>query len=821
MKNCGKLGWLPAAPGLAAVLAMVILPAVGCGPPDNDNDAGDTDGAELLSSEATGLWPGEIIGGMVAAYQGAASYSDSGTLTLRYSTDGRRVEDAVDMSVKLVRPNKLSVRAYRTTVICDGRKFRAKITDEATGDIDGQIVVREAPQRITAADLYVVGPLTDPVLADALTGGMGGVPVQLELLLAEEPLADLLKEASKTKLLEGQQLDGHPCHRVQAETTAGNLVFWIDRQSSVLRRLEYPTDELLQQMGQTGTVSDVSLVADFTDAQLGGTVPDTALAMEVPVTAKRVRFFVVPPQPLPSRLFGKTTGDFSFTDLKGEKLTRADLAGKIAVLVWFQDHPASREGLLRLEKVYQRYRDDQRLAFHAVCVKDTTVSNRWVKNLLDKWGVAVPGVRDLDCHGRDLFQIAGAPTLVVLNARGVVQIVDVGVNPNLESELPAALERLLRGDDLAAEILERFEKEQESYRQQLVAAAGEGPTTVIPLPKEKLAAQSLPQRFPLTQLWTCRDLKAPGNVLAVARDDAPSQIFVHDGWRTVVEIDPQGKVARRHELQLPAGVAISHLRTAVDGQRRRWYVGLETGAQRLYVFDGDWKLKFVYPDERQVHDGISDVQIADMSSDGKLMLGVGFWGLAGVHGVPLDGRRPWRCRAVSSILSVAVSAPDSVGLRQFLIANDRGPIVPINRFGHPYPSKHVASHTLFHLVTARFPEPRSTAYCGLSYDAQGKLVVVGIDAKLDEVWSYAMPVDTYHGQLQVVTSGQLLERPGGQWLVAGRDGSIHVIAHDGGLSDQFHYGEHLTGLAMTRIGSKGVLLVATQKGVDAWLAGRK
>jgi hypothetical protein len=100
------------------------------------------------------------------------------------------------------------------------------------------------------------------------------------------------------------------------------------------------------------------------------------------------------------------------------------------------------------------------------------VSNDQLKELLRRWGVSTPAVRDLMSFGRDLFRIPGAPTLVVLDQRGRVQIVEAGFNPKLATELPRVLERLRAGEDLAPQIVAQFEREQAEYARNLADAGG-------------------------------------------------------------------------------------------------------------------------------------------------------------------------------------------------------------------------------------------------------------------------------------------------------------------------------------------------------------
>ena len=62
----------------------------------------------------------------------------------------------------------------------------------------------------------------------------------------------------------------------------------------------------------------------------------------------------------------------------------------------------------------------------------------------------------------------------------------------------------------------------------------------------------------------------------------------------------------------------------------------------------------------------------------------------------------------------------------------------------------------------------------------------------------------------------MISGPAGQWLLAGCDGSIHVLGADGKLIDKFNYGAEICGLAAVEIDGKPALVVATPGGVEAW-----
>ena len=82
--------------------------------------------------------------------------------------------------------------------------------------------------------------------------------------------------------------------------------------------------------------------------------------------------------------------------------------------------------------------------------------------------------------------------------------------------------------------------------------------------------------------------------------------------------------------------------------------------------------------------------------------------------------------------------------------------------------------------------------------------------------SYDLPAGVFRSQVQYVTSGQPIDGPGYQWVVAGADGSIHIVGDDGQFHDRFGYGEDVTGLAVVELPQGKALVVATGQAVSAW-----
>lgn len=406
---------------------------------------------------------------MVAAYQAAESYRDEAVVRLRYRQQGRWFEDEGELSVALRRPNKLQLRAYQLTLVSNGNRLYGVIADPGSEDLDGQVVVRSAPPRFQLDTIY-----EDSIMMDVMSSGMGGPPVTLELLLGEKPLQELLASSRGATLIEEGTVRDRVCERVAVQLDEGRLVFWVDRQTNLLLRLEYPSDQLVRELAANGC-SDVSLTAEFLEACVNEPLSDDTFAFAVPETAKQVSRFVLPPRPLPSEVLGQLPDDFFFTGLQDERVTRDSLLGKVVVLLWFNDHPASQTAVSDLERVRLALAADAKLAYYAVCTEPTSVSHAQVKALTRRWGSGVAVLRDLQAFGRDVFQVPYAPALVVLNARGIVQLFEVGANPNLATELPDKLRLLAAGEDLAAPQLAVFRQQQLLYQQNLAESSQQVP----------------------------------------------------------------------------------------------------------------------------------------------------------------------------------------------------------------------------------------------------------------------------------------------------------------------------------------------------------
>lgn len=803
------------------LLVLFAIVAAGCAPkPDTDipskqpkegSKVGKTATGQVPSKAAADFSANEILPKLLATYRDAETYQDQAVVRLSFQQGGQPVSQEWETAVSFERPNKLSLVAYQATVKCDGKQLIARIDDPESGNVDNQVVVRPAPEELKLSDLA-----SDQLLYDILSSRLRRQPIQLELLLETGGLVSAFEADVACQRLEDDQHDGRACFRVEVPSPGGPFVFWVDQKDFLLLRLDYPAAALVPDLVSDPSVSGLSLIADLVGAKIGDPIPPAAFSLKIPAGAKRMKAFARPPQPLPTQLLGKRPADFHFTDLESNRISAEHLAGRIAVLAWYHDNPACEATLQQVSLAGDRLQDESAVLLLAVSTDPTDASNDQVRKRLADWKVNLPVVRDLDAFGDKTFHIELQPTIVVLDAKSRVQIFQTGGNPQLGDQLVQIVERLKQGDHLAAEIIAQHRREQEAY-EQLLARGGPEPGELVELPEAVIRRRSEPRLLKLNELWTNKDLKSPGNILLAELPGEAPRLYVLEGWRAVAELDEDGQIVARHELQLPAEAAVTFARTSTDKSGERVFALAAPLSPRLYLFDGQWKLLTSYPPADQTPLAVVDLAMADLGEpDGVPEILAGNVRDLGLLALSQAGEVRWRNRVFPNAVSIAVSQPDEFGSRAIFLAGDSGGILRVSRYGREEPPATVGDWPILRLTAARFGGAKQAAFLGLSNDAKGEMFAVGITAKLKEAWNYPLPAGVHQKPIEPVTSSNLLPGRQGEWWLAGPDGSVHVISEDGEFHDSFYCGAALTGLAATKLKGKPVLLIATEAGVTAW-----
>lgn len=793
---------------LSLLVALPLTVHVGCGPSANTatKDAGYKT-AEQPSTDAapTGL---KVLQDMAAAYKKTPTYADSGDVTLRVKIKGGQpTEQKYDFSVSLARPNRIRLHAYQSAVVSDGKTAHATMLE-----CPGYVLTYEAPAELTLDNVY-----TDPMLKESMENQVAGGLPQMAFLLGEEPLRMVLPEKDPPELLSPQKIGDALCHRVALKHNDGLLVFWIDQRTNALLRIEYPVDTMRKNFtASSGEVEELSLVAEFTGAQLGGKIDEVAFRFEAPAGSKEIKRFVGPPPPETYKQLGQKAKDFTFTRPDGSPVSPQSLAGKVAVIdFWATWAGPCSESLPKLMQVYEKYKGNDRVEFVAVSVDVPEVTNAQLDAKLAEFKVQLPIARDPQQFARTAFGVEGVPNLFIIGPDGKLQENEMGGNPLLVTELPRKLDKLLAGQDIWQESIARYETLIRDYEASMMQEPPAATAESTGPPPVAIAQRSEPATFELKELWSVRqpDLTAPGNVQVIENANQEPKLLVNDGWRTVVEIDAQGKVIAKHDLDLPPNGVVSFIRMAADTQGRRHFAGSASNQQQVHVWDQDWRRVLSFPDSE--HAGIADLQMGDLDGDGKPELLVSYWDVVGIQALSLEGQRLWSDRSLANVFRLAIIGPEA-GRKQVFAANDKGTIAMFGYDGQKISDLVIPDRFVRLVAAADLDGDGRQEFCGLSPTREPHEVLLGIGSGGEEVWNHPLPAGIHQHPIEAVTHGKLLPGNSGQWLAAAADGSIHVVSSDGKLVDQFNYGAALTGLAVANINGQGVLLVSTPEKLTAW-----
>jgi len=810
-----------------ACFGMAALCWLGCEQADMSQEAAAPTGAAGQPRRtAAGQQPAPlaVLESMVKAYRNATTYADNGQMRMAGFVDNRPFEMESPYLVAMARPNKLRMQVHQGMLVSDGRQMWGAIAT-----LRNQVLRRDAPAELALESIFFDHLLT-AAMGQGASQVFSWVPLQQVLLLADDPLKTLLFQTDRLQLLEPAAIDQHTCYRVEADRPDGKAVFWIDQESYVLRRFEFPSDQL-RELIAGGRAEEFALVVDFANARFDANIDPNAFKFQAPPDADFVESFLSPD----AALLGKPARQFTFVDLDGNQITPDSLDGKVAVLdFWASWCGPCRESLPILETVYQQYRDNDKLAFVAVSVDNSEdsptgprVEDEALKKTFAEWKVSVPIARDPQQCAARAFNISSIPTTVLLGPKGNVQDLETGVSPDLETALSDKLEQLLAGKDIyrkkldlyAVRSKERQQRFERWTKERINDGSYAGPLTFDQVaPTTEIARRTEPESLKLNRLWSCRQLQGPGNILVVEAADGPPRLLVLDGGNSIAEVGPDGSVMATHDLPVQQSGPVTFLRTAVDADGRRFYVGAANGGQQLHLLGEDFKPVLAFPESapENPHAGIADLQFGDLDGDGTPEICVGYWGVVGVQGVSLEGRRIWFNRTLSTVLRLAILGPDADDHRRLLCTNDLGTLIILDARGERQGEITVPDRPIHWIVAADLDGDDQPELCGLSPSEEGSFTAVGLNLQGEVLWSYPLPRGVHRHPIDAVLAGRLLADGPGQWLVGAADGSIHVIAADGKLVDRFNYGAPLTGLATTQLDGRPVLLVSTPEALDAW-----
>ncbi len=736
---------------------------------------------------------------MGQVYSQVPTYSDRGEVVLRYRQGGQQFESRFPMSVVFQRPNKILLRSYEGMVYCDGEKLYG-----VHEDVPGYVVTRPAPPQLEPDDLYF-----DPYLKFMLTNREAGQSFQVRLLLVQGFIERMLDQlAQELKLLEPQKVDGETCHVVLVRVPDGELRFYVGHNTAVLRRLDYPVEQLAKQIAQGGPpVEELSLVAQFRQAQLGAPLDPDLLARPFPKNWKEVRRFI---GPAPPQVLGKKISQLNLRGLDGKRYDAQSLQGKVVLLdFWATWCQPCLQSMPTLAQVYKHFKDRKEVLILAVSTDDPSVKDEEVLGVLKRLGVEVPVARPQNMQLLAQLGVQAIPCQFLLDKRGVVQWTQLGFDPtgHAAQELIKTIEEVLQGRNLWQERIAAFEAQMMELPQGESAPASG--TSTAP------AGASPPKRMQLKLRWELPGEQTQwGNMIVVHAEQEP-QLWVIANWQRVVALDAQGNTFAREDLPLEQGEVVTYLHSAIDAEGKRYFVLGAVAQKRVHVFDQQWNLVCHYPQVKD-HPGVLDAKLSDLNGDGKLELLVSYLDVVGVHGANLEGKRLWSNRGFDHPFWLQPTPPGKNKQRKLLVCHSQGTVAILDHQGQTEDELRIGQLLFHHVLAEDLDGDGQVEYAGLALSGQGNRdVLVGFTLSGKMLWSYELPPGTPHPSLVPILAARLLG-PKRHWIAVGPDASVHLVSAQGKLLDRFNYGQPIQGIAVLPDKPYPLLVIASPSGLRAY-----
>ncbi len=531
-----------------------------------------------------GLTADAALRATVDAYSNAKFYADDAyfELVCDFDAQGRdRRTLRVPCSFAFAKPNFVRMEVGSGVLWSDGETVRAEILDDARA---GRRL--ELPAPLLTSSIKELYP--DAELAEAMdlrvSPTVFWAPPQAILTLAQDPLRTLVPKGARTRLLRPEYLRFVDetsaaetlvaCDRVEIDAEGGVRVFWLDRQTKGLVRVEFPLEgvavpddvdrvaelrlefpnQILSDVAPTDlsrfrdpprrpNAPNVSNAASPTEKTavlpenaenaVAQSSPDAADANAENAASSVVRVvdrFLPPELATLGRPFPPLEARSLAAGLPDAKLgARRDDGKKTLVCFWGSSlanapnaGPLSSVALREFEQTARYNADDERLAFLAVDVDPPEKPDAAVRAEYAAQGATVPLFRlDRAALRAFDFPLADVPSFALVDERGIVQ--KIVREPASFVALQRLLVRALDGGDLYNDDFNAYYADVKRFVESLEAADANDLYRVASQEREPSPSALPPRRYPKTfelrEIWRCVELFAPTNPLAVSASD--------------------------------------------------------------------------------------------------------------------------------------------------------------------------------------------------------------------------------------------------------------------------------------------------------------
>jgi len=395
---------------------------------------------------------------IVKAYKALASYSDQGQFVIAMTIAGKKQRQVVPLKLTFVRPNRLDFDAGEVRVVSDGTQLTTVVMPLK------RYSTTAAPQKL-GLDTFREGPL-----GAILFGGPAGAPmfVLLSLLTAPDPVASI-GQLSGSFQLAPVPAASPPAAAVNPQgpdlmidlPDGPDLVLRVNHKTKLLAGIELRVSpEQLAQNAAAGAAIAIEQIGWTSGGVSTEVAGDRSFAFKPPNGFTKVDSLAgqgggQEEKTAVSEKLNTPAPDFTLTVLDGpgrtKTITKAELTGKVVLLDFWATWcgPCLLE-LPEIQKLVEGLGGSNKDVLVVALSQDdhpaeiSEVRKLVEKTLSDKkinFGgspIARIALDPSNSVGR-AFQVEGYPTLVIIDAKGIVRSAHVGFDPGAVEPLHRSL----------------------------------------------------------------------------------------------------------------------------------------------------------------------------------------------------------------------------------------------------------------------------------------------------------------------------------------------------------------------------------------------
>jgi peroxiredoxin len=346
----------------------------------------------------------------------------------------------------LERPNKIAFKGEdRTglTVICDGDTLSVSVAALK------KYMQTDAPDSLSE--------LAENSLMSLGAPGTTNFAIDFA---TNDPAKLILQGITASKDLGVAQLNGQPARHLSFTRGKVECEAWIaDGAQPLLLQATFDLSKIVR----LGTKEvKLSLTQKFTEWKFGFTPSPKDFTFTPPKNAKEVHNLLRrgDEEDEPSPLLGKAAPKVDLERLDGKRVNLADNAGKDVVMLdmwatWCGPCRAELPHLIHVAKDYK----GKGVVFYAIDLREKKDK---INDFLKKEKLDMTIGLDSDGKLAEACGVEGIPMLLLIDKKGVVQVVHIGYEEGVEKVLHKELDSLLAGKDLASATISQFEAKKKA-----------------------------------------------------------------------------------------------------------------------------------------------------------------------------------------------------------------------------------------------------------------------------------------------------------------------------------------------------------------------